>query len=354
MIATKWKNLDVFHFLVKQSSAQILNLVDDHSNSLAHYVCQKNLREFLLCLDSSKIDFTRRNKFGLLPFELCADPQTHKIFSKISEIPDHPVYKRRRVTKDRLLLTSRFDVVRDILMDDFDRRQRVHQALKYKQNKSQIITLMSTAVSENKLKKFTKKCEKNLSSEPLMKHSIPSTFLTKYFEISFTYLTDFLKHCNDFRSFTFERPIGIGGFGEVWRVFNKRTKKRLAVKVINLKSKVKPKVLKRLVKIERDLMTQISHPFICKCLYSFKSQRRFYLFMEYCPYKDLGFISRVVLRGFGPRVVRFFLAEIVLAIGHLHSNNIIHRDIKTENVLMDRTGHTKLSGNSFGVFNSEC
>jgi serine/threonine protein kinase len=175
--------------------------------------------------------------------------------------------------------------------------------------------------------------------------NIPSQFLNNDFEFEFEYLSGFLKHCNDFKSFLFEKPIGLGGFGEVWRVFNKRTRKRLAVKVINIKSKVRPEVLKKLVKIERNIMSQIDHPFICKCLYSFKSEKRFYLFMEYCPYKDLGFLCRTVLKGFGSRVVKLFLAEIVLAIGHLHANNIMHRDIKTENVLMDSTGHTKLTGN---------
>ena len=129
-------------------------------------------------------------------------------------------------------------------------------------------------------------------------------------------------------------------------MLNTRTRRRLAAKVVAIRSKVKPKLLKKLINIERDIMTKTRHPFICRCEFAFQSEQRYYLFMEYCPYKDLGFLSRKVLHGFKERVVRFFLAEIVLSIGFLHEQQIMHRDIKTENILMDSSGHIKLTGKS--------
>lgn len=199
---------------------------------------------------------------------------------------------------------------------------------------------------------FTEKRIKTTEdSDSVLKWEIPSENLTEQFEISFSYLSEFLEHCNDFRSFKFEKLLGRGGFGEVWRVLNTRTRRRLAAKVVAIRSKVKPKLLKKLIQIEKDIMTVNQHPFICRCEFAFRSEHRYYLFMEYCPYRDLGFLSRKVLHGFKERVVRLFLAEIVLAIGFLHSLNIMHRDIKTENILMDSSGHIKLTGKFSFILN---
>lgn len=348
MVATKWKSLEVFNLLMQSASKQALNLVDANRNSLGHYVCRHNLKEYLLCLHGSDIDMAVRNKYGLLPFELCTDPETHAIFSKLSQAPDHPVFGRRVMRDGKLLLTSRFDRVRNILQSQRDYRERVKQAQDYGEKvASSRQAAQATDPRENKSERAPinpASAPQKAPTERARDRHVPGEFLDADFEFAFPFVADFLKHCNEFKSFQFERPIGIGGFGEVWRVLNTRTQRKLAVKVINIKSKVSRKTLRNLARVERDIMSGLDHPFICKCLYSFKSQKRFYLFMEFCPYRDLGFLSRVVLNGFKSRMVRLFLAELVLAVGHLHANSIIHRDIKTQNVLMDRAGHVKLTG----------
>lgn len=340
MVATKWKNLEVFHLLLKHSSADTLNLRDVNLHSLAHYVCQKNLREFLLCLYGTEVDMTVRDKYGLLPFELCNDSHTHSMFPEFSSFDNHPLFGGRVVRGGKLQLASRFDNVRDALERTNDYRHRVRRALEMSRRSKD--TTLSTDISRNGPKSFKLEEPEILLHES--KNEYPGEFLADEFDFDFPFVAEHLKHCNEFKSFKFQKPIGVGGFGEVWRVLNRNTQQTLAAKVINLKCKVRPKTLRNLVRIERDIMQDLDHPFVVKCLYSFKSQRRFYLFMEYCPFRDLGFLSRIVLHGFQPRMVKLFLAEIVLAIGHLHANGIIHRDLKTENVLVDATGHTKLTG----------
>ena len=80
--------------------------------------------------------------------------------------------------------------------------------------------------------------------------------------------------------------------------------------------------------------------------YAFQSSEKLYLVLDYCPGGELFFhLSRY--RRFPERVARFYAAELLLALGHLHSKHIIYRDLKPENVLLDADGHVKLG--DFGL-----
>jgi serum/glucocorticoid-regulated kinase 2 len=83
-----------------------------------------------------------------------------------------------------------------------------------------------------------------------------------------------------------------------------------------------------------------------KLHYAFQSPEKLYLVLDYCPGGELFFhLSR--FRRFPERVARFYAAELLLALGHLHKRGIIYRDLKPENVLLDADGHVKLG--DFGL-----
>lgn len=83
-----------------------------------------------------------------------------------------------------------------------------------------------------------------------------------------------------------------------------------------------------------------------KLHYAFQTPDKLYLVLDYCPGGELFFhLSR--FRRFPERVARFYAAELLLALGHLHKRGIIYRDLKPENVLLDADGHVKLG--DFGL-----
>lgn len=99
-------------------------------------------------------------------------------------------------------------------------------------------------------------------------------------------------------------------------------------------------------KTERRVLSVLNHPFIMRLYYAFQTAEKLYLVLDYCPGGELFFhLSRY--RRFQEPVARFYAAELLLAIGHLHKHGIIYRDLKPENVLLDAYGHVKLG--DFGL-----
>lgn len=97
---------------------------------------------------------------------------------------------------------------------------------------------------------------------------------------------------------------------------------------------------------EKEILEKISHPFITKMHYSFSTKNYLNLVLDFCPGGEL-FFHIVKNKRLEESVAKFYIAEIILAIEHLHKNDILYRDLKPENVLIDYNGHIKLT--DFGL-----
>ncbi|CAH8541481.1 unnamed protein product [Heterobilharzia americana] len=99
-------------------------------------------------------------------------------------------------------------------------------------------------------------------------------------------------------------------------------------------------------KSERNILEMIKHPFLVQLHYAFQSPGKLYLVLEFLAGGEL-FMQLEKEGVFMEDQASFYLAEITLAIGHLHSMGIVYRDLKPENVLLDHQGHVKLT--DFGL-----
>jgi len=96
---------------------------------------------------------------------------------------------------------------------------------------------------------------------------------------------------------------------------------------------------------EKNIMLN-DNPFLIHLHYSFQTDDKLYFVMDYIPGGDMAFHLDQRQR-FSEKEVRFFAAEIALALEHLHSCGIVYRDLKLENILLDRSGHVCLT--DFGL-----
>ena len=102
----------------------------------------------------------------------------------------------------------------------------------------------------------------------------------------------------------------------------------------------------RYAKTERDVLSYTSHTFIVGLNAAFQTKTKLFLILDFCPGGDLGRILQSEGR-FSELRARAYLSEIVLALEDLHSRDIIFRDLKPDNVVLDDEGHALLT--DFGL-----
>ncbi|KAJ9700715.1 hypothetical protein PVL29_006168 [Vitis rotundifolia] len=139
--------------------------------------------------------------------------------------------------------------------------------------------------------------------------------------------------------------IGKGAFGEVRVCREKKTGHVYAMKKLK-KSEMLRRGQVEHVKAERNLLAEVDSNCIVKLYCSFQDEEFLYLVMEYLPGGDM---MTLLMRKdtLTEDEARFYVGETVLAIESIHKHNYIHRDIKPDNLLLDRYGHMKLS--DFGL-----
>ncbi|XP_034233469.1 RAC serine/threonine-protein kinase [Thrips palmi] len=146
-------------------------------------------------------------------------------------------------------------------------------------------------------------------------------------------------------NFEFLKVLGKGTFGKVILCREKATGHLYAIKILKKEVIIKKDEVAHTLTENRVLRTT-NHPFLISLKYSFQTADRLCFVMEYVNGGELFFhLSRE--RVFSEERTRFYGAEIISALGYLHSEGIIYRDLKLENLLLDKDGHIKIA--DFGL-----
>ena len=139
--------------------------------------------------------------------------------------------------------------------------------------------------------------------------------------------------------------LGRGHFGKVLLAEHKETHDIFALKAIKKAMLLDEEKIDTIF-TERNILCGCSHPFIVSMYFAFQSSKKFYIGLEYV---TGGALFKFIQIGRKMEVdeVKFYAAEVVLAIQYLHSKGIVYRDLKLENVLLCADGHIKLT--DFGL-----
>jgi serine/threonine protein kinase len=161
------------------------------------------------------------------------------------------------------------------------------------------------------------------------------------------------------KSYTVVDGLGIGGFATVVKVQEAHSKEYYAMKVISKRppSHSTFSVVRDQILLEAEILSKLNHPFIQKCHDMFETEDNVFIVVDYISGGDLFFQltqlnksnsgggsngTRSSPKGFPQRIARTMLAEMYLGVAYIHSHNLIQRDLKIENVMVDANGHIKL------------
>jgi len=141
------------------------------------------------------------------------------------------------------------------------------------------------------------------------------------------------------------KVIGKGSFGKVMQVKKKDTGKIYAMKVLQKEAIINRNQVIH-TRSEKSILQQVQHPFIVGLHYAFQTKDKLYMILDYVNGGELFFHLKHEGK-FSESRVKFYTAEISLALAHLHELGIVYRDLKPENILLDCDGHIVIT--DFGL-----
>eukprot|EP00794_Sanderia_malayensis_P009124 gene9124-10097_t len=142
-----------------------------------------------------------------------------------------------------------------------------------------------------------------------------------------------------------ERTLGEGAYGKVKSAYYEKIKKRVAVKIIN-KMKVAKDFMEKFLKREIAMMSELDHPNIIQLLAIFESEDKIFLIMELADGGDL--LDHVNNQKYASEdEIRKHFLQLASAMSYSHQMGVVHRDLKLENIVMDKNSNVKITDFGF-------
>ncbi len=337
-------NKEIIVSLVKHGSN--INAQEKEGNAPAHILSELGFVDALSWLLEQKPDLGIKNQFGETASDLSANVEIRNLFAQHSKTAAASDGYSRTVVENLVLHNNRVDMVKMLMfkgqMLTSSKAPEPAQAAKKAGPAEEKKTPAMTARESRRRRIRIIEATKGMSKPPSTPVA-PGTEEEKQEE-----------HVGpeDFQPI---QLLGRGSFGEVFLVRHKASGRYYAMKILS-KERVVSQNLLKYVMTERNVLCYTKHPFIVGLDYAFQTAERLFLIIEFCPGYSLssatlcrGDLGRMIQkeRKFTEDKARIYTAEILLGLEDLHRRDIIFRDLKPENVVLDAEGHAMLT--DFGL-----
>ena len=257
----------------------------------------------------------------------------------------------KKISKNNKIINKNFMTKKNILSKQYN--FKINQSnslnnLKINNNFENIQNNYSTTRIQKKKKSIQNLSNKSPKNKDCNEYMEQSLKLSKYIKDYYLKNNNYPK--TDLNFYRIGRKIGQGGFAKVNLGLNVLTGRVVAIKSFDKTKKTKYGDNLNMDKIlyEINLMQKLNHPNITKILETFEDEKFYFIIMEYINGGNLfSFVKK--RRKLSEKVAKFLFKQIILGIKHIHSQLIVHRDIKLENILIDMNNTVKICDFGIGI-----
>ena len=266
-------------------------------------------------------------------------------------INNNPINNKRNVNKKNNISNMNLNINLDELSDaqksnQFDKINTLNP--KYKRKDGRKSTLDSLSFNEQKKSEFEEELRISLCSLKDRRNSSGygssggGSFLSNdesYISISNKLFINDISEYLPSKKYKILSKLGSGSFGKVYLAQNKFTKEKVALKQI--KKSNKDLLSDGEIKDEIEILKTLDHPDIVRIIESFNTKDSYVLVTEYC---EGGELFDQVKNQLSETQIAVIFKQLLSGLAYLHSHNIVHRDLKLENILIQDIEKSKTTG----------